>query len=94
VRVMDGSWDQALQLQFSPDGQSLAGTLSGCPTGEGCEAPLPVNTVWCLSDGKLVLTLSSEDYAPWIAFSPKGDRLAAVSPGGKLVLWRATQTAE
>jgi WD40 repeat protein len=92
--VLEGNWDQALQLQFSPDGQSLAGTLSGCPTAEGREYLRPYNTVWRLSDGKLILTLSGEDYASWIAFSPEGDRLVIVSSGGELALWRVTQTAE
>jgi WD40 repeat protein len=94
VGVMDGSWDQALQLQFSPDGQSLAGTLSGCPTGEVCEHPMLVNAVWRLSDGMLILTLSGENYAPWITFSPDGKRLAASAPGGELALWRIVQPGE
>lgn len=94
VGVMGGSWGQALQLQFSPDGQSLAGTLSGCLTGEVCGHPMLVNAVWRLSDGMLILTLSGEDYAPWITFSPDGKRLAASAPGGELALWRIVQPGE
>jgi hypothetical protein len=94
VGILDGRWDQARQLRFSPDGLSLAGVLTGCPAGEGCEQPAPYIAVWGLSDGKLILTLRGEDSTSWFDFSPDGKELVVGLPGGKLNRWKITQPDE
>ncbi|MEC3919433.1 caspase, EACC1-associated type [Nocardia sp. CDC160] len=70
------SGDAVLRMAFSPDGTALA-------TTHHLESEI---RIWNVADGSQTATILAQT-PYWVAWHPRGDRLATIAMGGRIELW-------
>ena len=77
AQMLDGNFEQINELQFSPDGQTVAGSVDmlNCPTCLGTDGWEPYLVLWRVADGAIITQM--EFPSAMLAFSVDGSLVVA-----------------
>jgi WD40 repeat protein len=81
LRTMDGVYSGADELRFSPDGETLAGSMRYCET-PNCAFPNQMTVVWRTADGARLAVVQDPSWLPWFVFHPDSQTLVTAGALG------------